>query len=233
MGSAMDARGSVLLALVFSLEASAEPRQYAVIPNPGGKGITVEVPYTFGTHQVAANQVAGEIELDRESLNLRGGNLWVSISELKSDDPKRDCHMREALGLNYSRSRFPKDHVCDDQNRLPESGNDAIAYPRIELRVSGSKTLDDPHLLAQGKEVRVVVSGTWTIHGVTRPAQLELAASSDPQNADALRVRGRQSFALSDFGIEVKPANLFLTSSAVRGGAAATFDLRLEPTRPQ
>src|SRR5215471_21288056 len=139
-----------MLLVMFSVGASGEPRQYAVIPDPRGKGTTVEIPYTFGTHQVAATQIEGQIELDSKSLDVRSGHLWVSISELKSDDPKRDCHMREALGLDYSRSRFPKEHVCDGQNRLPTSGNDAIVYPRIELRVTGSKALDDPHLLAQG-----------------------------------------------------------------------------------
>ena len=233
MRSAVDARGYTLLVLMFSFGAFGEPRQYTGVPNPEGKGITVEIPYTFGTHEVAAKRVEGEVDLDPESVDVRGGHLWVSISELKSDDPKRDCHMREALGLDYSRSRFPKEHVCDDQNRLPASGSDAIGYPRIELRVTGSKALDDPHLLAQGKEVRVLVTGDWTIHGVTRPARLQLVASSDPKIPDALRVRGRQSFVLSDFGIEVKSANIVLTSVVVRGGATATFDLRLEPARKQ
>ena len=218
-----------MLALMFSFGASGEPRQYAVVPNSEGKGTTVEIPYTFGTHEVAAKRVEGEVELDPQSADVRGGHVWVAISELKSDDPKRDCHMREALGLDYSRSRFPKEHVCDDQNRLPASGNDAIVHPRIEFRVTGSKALDDPHLLAQGKEVRVLVTGDWTIHGVTRPARLQLVASSDLKNPDALRVRGRQSFVLSDFGIEVKSANIVLTSVVVRGGATAAFDLRLEP----
>ena len=224
-------RGSMLLVVMFSVRASGELRQYTVLPDPGGKGTTVEIPYTFGTHQVAAKQIEGQIELDSKSLDVRSGRLWVSISELKSDDPKRDCHMREALGLDYSHSRFPKEHVCDDQNRLPAKGNDAIVYPRVELRVTGSKALDDPDLLAQGKEVRVLVTGTWTIHGVTRPASVQLTASADPKNPDTLRGRGRQPFVLSDFGIEVKSAGVLLVSSAVRGGATATFDLRLEPAR--
>ena len=140
----------------------------------------------------------------------------MSILELKSDDPARDCHMREALGLDYSRSRFPKDHVCDAQNRLPSQGNDAVAFPDIELRITSSKTLDDPRLLNQGQEIRIVASGTWMIHGVTRPASLQLTASDDLNGA--FRVRGRQAFVLSDFGVEVKSANVAIFSSSVRWG---------------
>src|SRR5262249_40805494 len=105
--------------------------------------------------------------------------------------------------------------------------------PRIELQVTGAKALDDPHLLAQGKEVRVLVTGIWTIHGVARATRLELTASTDPKNPGSLRVRGRHSFLLSDYGIEVKSANVLFVSSAVGGGATATFDLRLEPARAQ
>ncbi len=218
----------VLVALVFSQTPSAQPWRYRIVSEAeSGRGITVQVPYSFGTHQVAAHQVEGEIQIDPESLRVQGGLFRVSIFQLKSDDPQRDCHMREGLGLDYSRSRFPKNHVCDAQNRLPSQGNDAVAFPYVELRITSSQTLDDPRLLNQGKEIRIVASGTWMIHGVRRPARLQLTASDDLNGA--FRVRGRQAFVLSDFGVEVKSANVVIFSSSLRGEATAIFNLRLEP----
>jgi polyisoprenoid-binding protein YceI len=217
----------VLFTLLFG---QSEPRRYHIVSeSEAGKGITAEVPYTFGTHQVSAHQIDGEIQIDPDTLRVQAGLFRVSIFELKSDDPKRDCHMREALGLDYSRSRFPKDHVCDDQNRLPDHGNDAVVFPNVELRITSSQTLDDPRLLNQGKEIRVDASGSWTIHGVTRPARLQLTASNDLNGT--LRIRGRQEFVLSDFGVEVKSAGAVIFSSSVRGGATATFNLRLQPVQ--
>lgn len=221
-------KAKCVLTLLLSHAALAEPRPYRVVSEAeAGRGITVQVPYTFGTHQVAAHRIDGEIRIDSQSLRVQGSQLRVSIFELKSDDPQRDCHMREGLGLDYSRSRFPKEHVCDAQNRLPSQGNDAVAFPEIELRITSAQPLDDPRLLNQGREIRVVANGTWTIHGVTRPARIELTASDDLNGA--LRVRGRQVFALSDFGVEVKSGGAFIFSSSVRGGATAIINLRLEP----
>jgi polyisoprenoid-binding protein YceI len=218
----------VLVALLFSQAPSAQPRRYQVATEAEpGRGITVQVPYSFGTHQVAAHQVEGEIQIDPESLSVQGGPLRASLFQLKSDDPQRDCHMREGLGLDYSRSRFPKDHVCDAQNRLPNQGNDAVAFPYIELRITNSQTLDDPRLLNQGREVRIVANGTWVIHGIKRPASLQLTVSDDLNGA--FRVRGRQTFVLSDFGVQVKSASVAIFSSSVRGEATAIFNLRLEP----
>ena len=221
--------------LAFSLSlgaaAAGEPARYQIVArSEDGPGITVEVPYTFGTHRVSATQIEDEIQLERATLEVRAGRFRLRIDALKSDDPKRDCHMREALGLNYANSRFPKDHVCNDQNQLPTQGSDAVAFPTIEFLATGSKALDDPRQLEQGKEVRVQVNGKWTIHGVTRPARLQLTVSVDPKEPTSLRLRGRESFVLEDYGIVVKSANLFITSSVVRGGATAIFDLRLKPS---
>lgn len=220
-------KANLLLTLLLSQAALAEPRQYRIASEAETRGITVDVPYTFGTHQVTAHRVEGEILMDPQSLQVQSSQLHVSIFELKSDDPQRDCHMREALGLDYSRSRFPKDHVCDAQNRLPSQGNDAVAFPEIKLRITSARPLDDPRLLNQGKEIRVVADGTWTIHGVTRRTRFELTASDDLNGT--FRVRGRHAFVLSDYGVEVKSANAVIFSSSVRGGATAIFNLRLEP----
>jgi polyisoprenoid-binding protein YceI len=222
--------GASLFSLLLSVPVVGEPLPYRVATQrEAGGGVAVEIPYSFGTHRAIAGEVEGEIRLERETLEVLGGHLRVPIAALKSDDPERDCHTRESLGLNYASSRFPKDHVCDDHNQLPLRGGDAIAFPYIDLLVTASKVRDDPRLLDQGKDARVLVTGSWTIHGVTRPARLQLTASADGREGGTLRVRGREVFVLRDFGIVVKSAKILFVSSVVKEEVTAIFHLRLKP----
>ena len=219
-----------LFSLLLSWPVVGEPLPYRVASQrEAGGGVAVEIPYSFGTHRAMAGEIEGVIGLQRETLEVQHGHFWLPIVALKSEDPKRDCHMRESLGLNYAISRFPRDHVCDEHNQLPAKGGDAVAFPNIELLVTGSKVLDDPRLLDQGKDVHIVVTGSWTIHGVTRPARLQLTASADRKEGGILRVRGRESFVLRDFGVVVKSANILFVSSVVKEEVTAIFDLRLKP----
>ena len=85
----------------------------------------VDVPYSMGTHHEHVTAVDGTVRVDPEALLLEHGRLVILLASFRSDDPKRGCHLREALGLDYARSHFPREHVCDDQNHLPASGPDA------------------------------------------------------------------------------------------------------------
>jgi len=225
-------RQALILLLLLPMAAMAEPRPYQASPWPGAPGVEVAVPYSFGTHHQAAAVVQGTVLLDRETLTVRSGQLRVPVAALRSDDAKRDCHLRESLGLDYATSRYPVEHVCNDRNELPGAGGDALVFRDLRLDVSGGRPLDEVGLLVQGKEVRIQVDGSWTVHGVTRPAQLRLAVTADPKDPSALRVRGTAALKLHDFGVVVKTVNVLFVVVSVEDVATLSVDLRLAPAPP-
>ena len=197
----------------------------------GPAGISLEVPYSLGTHSERVVAAEGEIQLDPATLALAGGRLVVPLSAIRSGDATRECHLREALGLDYARLRYPRDHVCEN-DRLPASGTDAIAFSEIVLDLSGGGPLGDPAVLDRGGEVPVEADGTFAIHGVTRPVRLRLTASRDPSSPGALRLRGRHLFRLADFGVVVKPAKVLFVKISVGDEVTAVVDARLVPLEP-
>ncbi len=187
----------------------------------GSGGMVIDVPYSMGTHHEHVTSVEGTLQIDPQALRVDGGHLTIPLSAFHDDDATRQCHLREALGLDYTRSRYPRDHVCDDENRLPSSGPDAIAYPRVLI------DLQEGAADANGK---TEVQGKLTVHGVTRPIHLALEVSRDaPQGM--LRVRGRIPLRLSEFGVTVKSAGVLFVTISVRDDITVHLDTLLEPLR--
>jgi polyisoprenoid-binding protein YceI len=218
-----------LVAIALASPAGAEPLPYRVDPQNGKPGVTLEMPYTFGTHRETVTAVTGEILLDPVALEVAGGELVVPLDAIRSGDATRGCHLRSSLGLDYARSRFPGEHVCDDRDRLPAEGPDAIAFREVRIDVTGARPRGDPGVLAQGRPVSVDVEGRLTIHGVTRPLRLELEVSRDAAAPGALRVRGRLPVKLADHGVVVKSARVLLVTVSAGEQAAAVIDARLVP----
>lgn len=189
-------------------------------------GVVVDVPYTFGTHHEHVTEVHGVVRVDADALRLEQGRLAAPLAAFRSDDAERACHLRESLGLDYRRSRFPREHVCDGENHLPATGPDAIAYPEIVLELTGGS----PGATAPGGARTVEVEGTLTAHGVSRPVRLDLTVSRDAP-PDMLRVRGRLPLRLTDFGITVKAAKVVLVTISVRDEITVEIDALLEPLR--
>ena len=157
----------VFLAVVLSRAGQAEVQAYRLAQGKDGPGITLSLPYTFGTHADRVVRVAGELRMDPDSPQGVSGTLRVPIDAIVSDSAERDCHMREALGLDYSRSQFPREHVCKD-DRIPSG---AVAYPEITLQIHGAEA-PPVTTMSVGKDSPVSAQVLWTIHGVTRPARL-------------------------------------------------------------
>ena len=212
-----------LLAALAPLRARAAAAAYSVrLPRDG---LVVDVPYSMGTHHEHVTAVDGTMRLDPEALRLERGRLVIPLAAFRSDDPKRGCHLREALGLDYTRARYPRDHVCDDHNRLPASGPDAIAFPDIVLELSKGGPV-------AGSTREVEVEGVLTVHGSSRPVRLELGVSRDASSPGSMRVRGRLPLHLADFGVQVKPAKVLFVSITVRDEITVVVDALLEPLRP-
>ena len=168
----------------------------------------------------------GEVRFDPDAPEGITGSLRVPIDDLKSDNAERDCHMREALGLEYSRSRYPKEHVCAG-DAIPAG---MVAHPEIVLDLQGARA-PPVATLAVGQETPVALDATWTLHGIRRPAKLLLTVSRDAKTPGALRVRGTSQIRLPDFGIVVKSATIVFVTSSVDETATVQFDLKLAPAR--
>ncbi len=223
------ARWLVLWALVPALAAAA-PRTYRVAPVAEGSKAEAVVVYTLGTHTQTAQEVRGEVTLDPATLDSASGMVVVPIAAIHGDGGTRDCHMREALGLDYAASgRFPGEHVCDERDRLPASGPGSVAYPDVRLELLGARPLDDVALLEAGKPVRVELEVRWTIHGVSRPARELVRAVRE---GTGLHVRGRSTIVLGDFGVVVKPTKVLFAEIRVGDAVTVTYDLKLVPAPP-
>lgn len=204
--------------------ARATTKVYRLVQQESGPGITISIPYSLGTHDNRVSRATGEVRFDPDAPQAAAGTLRVTLDAVVSDSAERDCHMREALGLDYAHSRFPGEHVCAN-NALPAG---ALAYPEIRLEVRSAQS---PGLseLSVGKETPISLEASWTLHGVTRPAVLRLTASRDAKTPGALRIRGTSPIRLPDFGVVVKSAKVLFATISVEDVATVRFDLKLEP----
>jgi hypothetical protein len=224
----MDRR--VLLGALLPFVALAEPRIYRVAPPAEGSRAEAVVVYSLGSHTQVAQDIRGEVTLDPTTLAGGSGNVVVPIAGIHGDGGTRDCHMREALGIDYAAGgRFPKEHVCDGQNRLPASGPESVAFPDIRLEILGAHPLDAPGQLESGTPVRVELDVRWTVHGVARQRK-ELTRVV--RERDGLHVRGRSTIVLADHGIVVKATKVLFTEIKVGDAVSVTYDLRLVNAAP-
>jgi polyisoprenoid-binding protein YceI len=179
-----------------------------------GSTATFALPYTFGIHQGTSNQVEGEVDLDPETLNLKSATFRVPLESIKTGKAEMECHLREALGLDYSKSKFPNEHVCKN-NQLPTDGPDSMVYPEIVF------SADPATLLIGENEIR----GTWTVHGVSRPSHVSISVTKTQNTPLQLSIKGSEIFSLQEYGIKVKP---FLVVK-VKDKAIVTYQLTLAP----
>jgi hypothetical protein len=217
----------LFLAALLPVAALAEPRTYRVAPPAEGSKAEAVVVYSLGTHTQVAQDIRGEVTLDPATLAGGSGSVVVPIAGIHGDGSTRDCHMREALGLDYAAGgRFPQDHVCDGQNHLPSSGPESVAFPDIRLDVLGARPLDELSLLESGKPVRVELDVRWTVHGVAKQ-QKELTRVL--RDGNGLRARGRSTVVLADHRVVVKSTKVLFAEITVGDAVTVTYDLRLVP----
>ena len=226
---------SVALAasILFAPLAQAANTELQIANKANGRpGIDLSIDYTVGTHVGYASSVTGRALVDFESASVSSAEFRVSIASMTTGNTKRDCHMREALGLDYALSGYPENHICDANNNLPASGVDSVQYPEVIFELRGLNAADGTPLtrIDAGAEVPVLALGSWTIHGVRKDQVVSLKATrtQDENGRNRLRVRGDFNLLLKDFGIEVMSwAGLI----KVADRAKVKLDLDLNETR--
>ncbi len=211
------------LILVINCAASfAFAQQFQIIPKAdSSSGITMTIPYDLGTHHGVASRVSGIVNATQNFTQING-KLIVPLEFMATGNPTRDCHMREALGLDYTKSSFPKNHICDANNQLPQSGVDSIAFHTVEFNlvsVTGGGDLSSQ--LKPGASLKLTANGTWNIHGVQKNLSFPILVTVLPNGQ--LSLKASVPFALSDFGVVVKP----VLGIGVKNNMSAELDILL------
>lgn len=208
------------MSLFFSETSLAAEQVYALVPQEkDSTGVTFSIPYSLGTHDGVAKKISGSVTLDLSQPKKVLGSFKVQIHDLQTGNTNQDCHLREALGIDYSKSNYPKEHVCSSDDKLPESGVDSVVYPNIEFKIKSFELKD--------KKV-VAVTGAWEIHGVSQSTTIPIELIPEKTG---FRLVGTTQISLASHQIEVKPAKIIFAKITVDDIVTVKFDLRFQPIR--
>lgn len=165
-----------------------------------GSKLDIRAKYTFGTHELSTNDISGNI------VELKGqysGEIKVPIASIKEGNPELECHLQEALGLNYEKSDYPRKHICTDDNKIPSEGPNSISYPDIRFKIESLQKSED----------RILVTGQWTIHGVSKTEKMDIIFKEI--DSELIKLQGKIKFSLKDFGVTVKKAFVISVNDTV------------------
>lgn len=212
-----------LLVLLVSTSVFAELKTFKLADK---NGVSFHLPYSLGVHDGEARIDKDHLSLDINNPTNSSGEFIVLIDNMTTGNPKRDCHMREALGLNYGQSDFPNEHVCDDKNQLPSTGKNAVIFPEIIFKILSLKSLDKSKTILKDQETPIEVEGQWTIHGVSQKEKLQLKVI--PEDGK-FRIQGDTQFSIKAYNIVVKSAKVLFATISVKDQAKVNFNLLFEP----
>ena len=185
--------------------------------NTKNAGVTFQIGYTAGVHDGAVSAVDSRVVLDSKN-QILSGDFTININDMSTGNKNRDCHMREALGIDYTNSKFPNEHVCDSNDQTPATGPDSIAFPEIRFQFSSVKMNSKsilPEVMEAGKVYNLAIQGKLTVHGKTKdftaadstefiPVQVKLL----DVNTGEIQLVSKFDVVLKDFGVTVKPFKL-------------------------
>lgn len=202
---------SIICFILFSPTFSTHAAELVFIPQdqPNLTPVQFFVKYALGTHKGYASRVHGQIVLN-ENYELLKSDLRLNLSEMSSNDNTRDCHMREAMGIEYAQSRFPGDHVCDSNDRIPTVGPDSVVYPQVMFKIE--KIFGTENLKFQDhKPVMIKADVMVTMHGTSKviPAlPIRLTPRVYDNSLVGFRVLTTFNISLKEFNVMVKPAKI-------------------------
>lgn len=162
--------------------------------------IDIRAKYTFGTHELATTQINGHV---KEENGKFSGNFVVPIKSIKEGRKTLECHLHEALGLDYDKSGYPEEHVCSKTDELPNYGPDSISFPDIRFQIDNVEQSEDSFL----------VTGQWTIHGISKTEKIEIKFQEIEPGLKKLQ--GKLKFNLKDYGVIVKKAFIISVNNEV------------------
>lgn len=197
----------IALSLTISLSSHSLERVYSPqLKSDATSGVRFSVPYSAGVHKGTASRVDGSVILD-ENDQLLKAHFEVPIGTLSTANATRDCHMREALGIDYTNSKFPNEHVCDSDNKTPSDGPDSIVYPLVILDFTQfEKAPATP--FQEGIAAESVLKVVIQIHGLSKEIKalpVKIQKITTPEGVSTFRITAKMTVSLKDFAITVKP----------------------------
>lgn len=170
--------------------------------------INFSVKYTLGKHEGLVNQftISGRIS-NNDVINKV--HLSIPIAEMSTQHGLRDCHMREALGMNYEFSVYPKKHLCNLVGKLSKKEQEQIVYPSVDVEILNIQTSSEQGFVI-GTPVITDCLVKVTMHGVTKEYVMPVAVlkSLSSENSQVkYQVIVSTTLNTSDFGIIVKAVN--------------------------
>jgi polyisoprenoid-binding protein YceI len=216
---------TVLAALASPSLATAQgpaPGRWVIVPRSNADfGMTFSLGWSLGTHQGQASSVTGSMQAQLQPFAVTDGEFHVPISAMSTGSTTRDCHMREALGIDYAHSHFPAQHVCVN-DQVPASGPDSVVYPDIVLRIRGARPVQAAANqaatalpgLTLGKPVEISAVLDLSIHGVTRQVVTQVRLQLIKQ--DTVQAETEFEWKLADFGVVVIMPRLLKVDDAVK-----------------
>lgn len=203
-------------------------------------GVTFQIGYSAGVHDGTVTEIDSRVTLDNKN-QILSGVFIININQMSTGNKNRDCHMREALGINYVNSKFPDEHVCDSNEQIPATGPDSIAFPEIKFEFSSVKMNSNsilPEILEVGKVYSLAIQGKLTVHGQVKdftaadstefiPVQVKLL---DAQTGE-IQLISKFDVVLKDFGVIVKPFKFGFVKINVADKAKVSLNMKLSPKK--
>ncbi len=204
----------VLIAtMISSISLGQVDKSYHAVMDSAGQsssGLKFSIAYTTGVHKGSASHMEGLAIIDQND-QLKQLDIRVPITTMSTGNPTRDCHMREALGLDYTQSRFPKDHVCNSADQTPAQGSDAIAFHDINFKFLQIEQTAVSATMNPNVEYPLLITARISIHGVTKDIhsiEIKVTKTIDKDETVSYHVKSSFSLSLNDFGVIVKPLKL-------------------------
>ncbi len=177
--------------ILFFLIVSASSALATILVPLKDSKIILDVPYTMGTHKLEGKGLLGTVHFEEKTLTIREGSLILRVDSITGEKKTLLCHMNEALTLDYEKSDYPEDHVCED-DKLPSEGKNAPVYSEIMVQLLKPISLD-----ATTATVR------WTIHGISQEQEIPVSMSWNKQSRN-LSIKSNFNIDRKDYDITVK-----------------------------
>ena len=221
--------------IIGAAHAQTETKLYTTA-NTKSTGVTFQIGYSAGVHDGTVNAIDTQVTLDSKN-QILSGVFTININSMSTGNKNRDCHMREALGIDYTNSKFPDEHVCDSNEQTPATGPDSIVFPEIKFEFSSVKANSNsvlPEVLEVGKVYNLAIQGRLTVHGQVKdftaadstefvPVQVKLL---DAQTGE-IQIVSKFDVVLKDFGVIVKPFKFGFVKISVADKAKVSLNMKL------
>lgn len=220
---------------LFLQNTFADTKSYLVTPAiDGNTGVDFSIGYTAGTHEGSALLVKGNLSAELNPFSILNAEVIVPIENITTGNDKRDCHLRESLGLNYANTstNYPDGHVCDSSNNMPKTGGDSVVYPEIKFTFTSLQTTATTQSqLLTGKPVELLTSGTFEMHGVKQNIVLPLQYTFVNGQSSQLKIDGNFKLVLVSYGIIVKNFLFIKVDNSASNPAEVQLHLNLSEVK--